>query len=291
MAEHVDFELDWASGADIGFKLGAINVSDIAAMGGTPTRAVATLQLGAQTSTVLIDDIVSGLIEAATRWDFGIVGGDIGRGSDLALTMTLLGEVEGQPILRSGARAGDAICVTGALGASRAGLMALQLGAVASETVHDEIESRSGANGLAVLAARQLRPIPRLAEGRALRAHATAMIDISDGFALDLERLCKASNTGCAVDSSAIPLHPELHHAAGVMERLPDPLELALTGGEDFELLFTVPPERIEEVQGVIDELGTEVSVVGKMTGEDRLIDDRALSEWSKHGWDHLRTQ
>lgn len=291
IAEHVDFELDWATGADIGFKLVAINVSDIAAMGGRPSRAVATVQLGETTSIELVDDIAAGMAEAATRWDLGIAGGDIGRGFDLALTLTLLGEIEGQPVLRSGARLGDSICVTGALGASSAGLLALQLGAVSLETVRSEIDTSSGADGLAVLAARQLRPTPRLEEGNALRNYATAMIDISDGFALDLERLCRASNAGCEVDSSAIPLHPELAHAEHKIEGSPDPLELALTGGEDLELLFTVTPDRLEDVHRALDELGTQVSVVGKITEGGRSIDGRPLDDWSKSGWDHLRTR
>src|SRR5688500_3295956 len=122
MAEHVDFELDWATGADVGFKLVAINVSDIAAMGGRPTRAVATVQLGEATDVSVVEEIAAGISEAAARWHVGVVGGDLGRGTDLALTMTLLGEIEGPPILRSGARPGDMVCATGSLGAAHAGL-------------------------------------------------------------------------------------------------------------------------------------------------------------------------
>jgi thiamine-monophosphate kinase len=291
MAEHVDFELEWATGEDVGFKLVAINVSDIAAMGGRPTNAVATIQLGDETELDLVEAIARGIAEAAGRWEISVVGGDIGRGTDLALTMTLLGAVDGRPVLRSAAHVGDTICVTGTLGAAHAGLLLLQLGAVDRDAVAAEIATASGADGLAVLAAAQLRPHPRTAEGRALRGYASAMIDISDGFAIDLERLCAASGVGCQIDSTALPIHPELQHAADKVERFPQPFECAVLGGEDFELLFTVPEGDMDRVVVVMDEIGTSVSVVGKISDGDCTMDGRPLQEWSHEAWDHLRIQ
>jgi thiamine-monophosphate kinase len=290
MTEHVDFNLAWATGADIGFKLVAINVSDIAAMGGRPTRAVATIQVRDGIDADVIEGIARGMAEAASRWDVWIVGGDIGRGSDLALTLTLLGDVDSTPVLRSGARPGDLVCVTGALGGAAAGLVALKEGAVARDAVRAEIETGSAADGLAVLAALQLRPTPRLAEGRALAVDATAMIDISDGLALDLRRLCVASEVGCDIYSAAIPLDPELDHARSMLD-LPDATALALIGGEDFELLFTIPEAKLHNVQTAMDEIGTGVSVIGKITDGAREIDERPLDEWSDKAWDHLRTR
>jgi thiamine-monophosphate kinase len=291
MSEHVDFELDWATGADVGYKLVAINVSDIAAMGGRPTRAVATVQLGDETEPDLIEDIAQGMADAARRWGLDIVGGDIGTGSDLGLTLTLLGELEGEPVLRSGAKAGDRILVTGSLGAAHAGLLLLQLGAVDPSAVRTEIGEGSGADGLAVLAATQLRPRPRAEEGPALAALATAMIDVSDGLAVDLERLCKASGVGCSVDSAAVPVHPDLAHAAGAVDNSPAPLECALAGGEDFELLFTASESSLDEVHHVLDDIGTSVSVIGEITSGACNIDRRPLDEWSRRAWDHLRNQ
>lgn len=291
MAEHVDFELDWAAGSDVGFKLVAINVSDIAAMGGRPTRAVATIQIGEETAPGLIDEIAAGMAEAATRWALHVVGGDIGSGTDLALTMTLLGETDGPPVLRSGAREGDAVMVTGSLGAAHAGLLLLQMGAVDPAAVKAELADRSGADALAVLAAAQLRPVPRVDEGPALAGTATAMIDVSDGLAVDLERLCRASGVGCDVDSAAVPVHPDLAHAATKVPELPSPLECALTGGEDFELLFTVAEEHVDRVHGMLDELGTSATVVGTVTTGDRTIDSRPIEEWSERAWDHLRSR
>lgn len=291
MTEHVDFELDWARGTDIGFKLVAINVSDIAAMAGRPVRAVATIHLGDDTDHDLVEEIAVGMAEAADLWGLGIVGGDIGRGAELSLSMTLLGDVEGQPVVRSGARVGDAVCVTGSLGAAHAGLLLLQVGSVDVANVHAEIAGRSGADGLAVLAARQLRPEPRLQEGIALGSRATAMIDISDGLALDLERLCVASDVGCEIDAASIPVHPELGYATDTLDGFPAPLECALAGGEDFELLFTIPEDRLDDAQDQLDEIGTGVSVIGTITQRGRTLDGRPLEEWSERGWDHLRTR
>lgn len=290
MAEHVDFELDWATGADVGFKLAAINVSDIAAMGGFPTRAVATVQLGEDTDTSLVEEIATGIAEAATRWSFHVVGGDIGSGSELTLTMTLLGQLDGPPVLRSGARPDDLVLVTGSLGAAHAGLLLLQLGVVDLDAVRAEIADASGADGLAALAARQLRPRPRLDEGRALAAFATSMIDISDGLAIDLLRLCRASGIGCEVIGASVPLHGDLQHAAAVVADFPAPIECALLGGEDFELLFTAPAEHLDAIHRALDDIGTSVSVIGKITaGSSCSIDDRELEELSLQAWDHLR--
>lgn len=291
MTEHVDFELDWARGTDIGFKLVAINVSDIAAMSGRPVRAVAMIHLGDDTDHDLVEEIAAGMAEAADLWGLGIVGGDIGRGAELSLSMTLLGDVEGPPVRRSGAGVGDAVCVTGALGAAHAGLLLLQVGSVDVANVHAEIASRSGADGLAVLAAQQLRPEPRLREGIALGSRATAMIDISDGLAIDLERLCVASDVGCDIDAASIPVHPELGYATKTFEGFPEPLECALAGGEDFELLFTIPEAGLDDAQDQLDEIGTGVSVIGTITERGRTLDGGPLDKWSERGWDHLRTR
>lgn len=290
ITEHVDFELDWARGSDIGHKLVAINVSDIAAMGGRPTRAVATIQLGDETEVALVDDIAQGMADAAAAWGLRIVGGDIGRASELSLTLTLLGDVD-EPVLRSGAKPDDLICVTGALGGAHAGLILLQTGSVDLDVVYAEIGTGSGADGRAVLAARQLRPQPRPAEGADLGPHVTAMIDVSDGLAIDLERLCDASGVGCEIDPSTIPLHPELDHGLDGLDRVPEPLECALVGGEDFELVFTVAERAIDAVHAVLDDIGTGVSVIGRITEGGRTIGERPLEDWSVSGWDHLRTR
>lgn len=259
-------------------------------MGGRPTRAVATIQLGDDTEAALVDDIAHGMAAAAEAWGLRIVGGDIGRTADLTLTLTLLGDVE-RAVLRSGARPDDLVGVTGALGAAHAGLLLLQTGMVDLDSTYAEIETGSGADGRAVLAARQLRPQPRPDEGAALGPLASAMIDVSDGLAPDLERLCEASGVGCDIDPGAIPLHPELEMGLDALERAPAPLECALLGGEDFELVFTVTEDGIDAVHAALDSIGTGVSVIGRITDRGRSIGDRPLEDWSRSGWDHLRTR
>jgi len=259
-------------------------------MGGRPTRAVATVQLGDETEVALVDEIAQGMADAASAWGLHIVGGDIGRAVELTLTLTLLGDVD-EPVLRSGARAGDLVCVTGALGAAHAGLLLLQAGAVDLDAAYAEIETGAGADGRAILAARQLRPHPRPAEGAALGPLATAMIDVSDGLAIDLGRLCIASGVGCEVDPGTIPLHPELDRGLEDLQHAPEPLECALLGGEDFELVFTMPEGSLDAMHAALDDIGTGVSVIGRITDEGRTIGDRPLDDWSRSGWDHLRTR
>jgi len=292
MTEHTDFELSWASGEDVGFKLVAVNVSDVAAMGATPTKGVATLNVFPELELGLLDDVVRGMATAAHRWGIDIVGGDISRATELSLSLTLLGELDGEPVRRSTARAGDAICVTGTLGGAAAGLTALRAGLVSREVVEAEIAQPSGADALAILAVRQLRPVARLEESRSIAKHgATAMIDISDGLAIDLNRLLEGSGLGCEVAASAIPIDPEI---APAMDRLPQPVEpakLALTGGEDFELLFTIDPDRIPALHESFDRAGATMSLIGRTTDGERNIDGEPLTTWMEGSWDHLRAR
>ncbi|MGH2757118.1 MAG: thiamine-phosphate kinase [Actinomycetota bacterium] len=291
MTEHVDFEFAWATGADVGYKLIAVNVSDVAAMGAIPSKAVATMTVVVDLELAVIDGITEGMKAAAGRWGVSIVGGDIGRGSEVSLSLALLGDLPGPPLLRSGARSGDAICVTGSLGGAAAGLLALRSGLVDRDALDAELEQPSGADALATLAARQLRPNARLEESRRIaESGATAMIDISDGLALDLNRLLTASGVGCEIAASAIPIDPEI---AAALDRLqgPEPARLALTGGEDFELLFTIEPDLVEDVQVAVDEVGTSVTLIGRTTEDGRKIDGEPLEMWMEDAWDHLRSR
>jgi thiamine-monophosphate kinase len=171
-------------------------------------------------------------------------------------------------VLRSGARPGDAICVTGALGGAAGGLIALREGLDAPG-----------------LTRRQLRPEARVEEGVGIaRAGATAMIDLSDGLAVDLVRVMEASGTGCEVDVDSIPVDEGLAALANAAA----PLELAILGGEDFELLFTMSEQALGTLRAAA--IGPEIAItrIGTVTdGEARLGGD-ALSEWKERGWDHL---
>lgn len=268
MVEGEDFDLAYCSGFDLGWKAVAVNVSDVAAMGGRPAHAVATLALPPSTPVALADGIGRGLAAAARRWDVAVVGGDVSAAPLVTLGVALLGEpAEWGPVRRDGARPGDALCVTGSVGGSWGGLELLRLG----------LGDRSPA-----LVRRHLRPEARLDEGRALAGSgATAMIDLSDGFAVDLVRLMRASGTGCRVDPGAIPVDPALGVLVDLgIVREDQLLRGAILGGEDFELLAAVSHGAAAP--------GT---VVGEVTpGPSLEIGGRDLEELGRsEGWDHLR--
>ena len=270
MVESVDFDLGYFSGVDLGFKAVAINVSDIAAMGGAPAEALATLCLPPRATIGFVQDVAEGIAQAADRWRVRPVGGDISSASSVTLGIALLGSVQ-QPHLRSGAAPGDAICVTGCLGGARGGLELLRRDPAASGSLVD----------------RHRRPQARLAEADALAPfRVTAMIDVSDGCLVDLARLMRASRVGCSVDPAAIPTDPALGEATGL-----DPMEAALFGGEDFELLFTLPEDRVQPAADAVGATGTSVTRIGTVTDGERLLGGVRLEEMEERSWDHLRNR
>ncbi len=271
LVEGVDFDLTYATGADIAWKSLATNVSDIAAMCGAPSHAVTSLSLPGTTSITFFDGFLDGLIYTADRWNVALVGGDISGADRVSVSIAVIGTSYGsQPVLRSGARPGHDIYVTGALGGAAGGLMCLR-------------EGRTG-EASAPLISRQLRPEPRVAEAEYLAAFApTSMIDLSDGLARDLDRLMSASGVGCMIDPSLIPVDPGLL-AVG----LADPFDMALTGGEDFELLFTLDPATATRDIDLTAPSGVHLTKIGTVTEGERLVGDQPLHRWRDHSWDHL---
>jgi thiamine-monophosphate kinase len=261
IVEDVDFRLDTFGPSDIGWKAMAINVSDIAAMGATPLYALATISLHGDSPVELFEGVADGLFEAAETYGVYVIGGDISRARELSVGVTLIGIPGDRPVTRDGAKPGDAICVTGELGGAAGGLIALDRQIDAPELIE-----------------RQRRPRARVQEGRhAANAGATAMIDLSDGLAMDLGHVVRASGVGCEVDLGAVPVD---RHLGSVDE---DPIELAITGGEDFELLFTIPDATAVE--------GIDAFQIGVVTDGEARIGERPLSEWRERSWDHLRNR
>ena len=259
IVEGVDFRLDTFGPADIGWKALAINVSDIAAMGATPLHALATVSLRSDVPVALFEGVADGLFEAAENYGVYVIGGDISEATELTVGVTLLGIPGPKTVARDGAKPGDAICVTGSLGGAAGGLIALERQIDAPELIE-----------------RQRRPKARVEEGRhAALAGATAMIDLSDGLAMDLGHVLRASGVGCEVDVDSIPVMDGLA-AVGV-----DPIELAVTGGEDFELLFTVPDATAVD--------GIDVTQIGVVTDGPATIGGAPLDDWRARSWDHLR--
>lgn len=275
LVESVDFERRYCSGADLGWKAVAVNASDIAAMGGRPLHAVAALALGPEVELGYFDAVLEGLLDAAAHWRLTLAGGDLSRADGMMLSVTMTGMCAGAPVLRSGARPGDAICVSGTLGGSAGGLYVLTNDLPAEEH--------------SALVQRHLRPEARVEAGRLIAQHgASAMIDVSDGLALDLLRVMEASGTGCAVDGQSVPVDPDLYVLEGQPD-LPPALELALTGGEDYELLFTVPEERLDALERSVTATGTMVTRIGTVTDGAPELDGEPLADRKELGWDHLQ--
>ena len=229
LAEGVHFRTAWSPGFLLGRKALAVNLSDIAAMGGVPRACVMSAGFPARIPPGYARDVARGFADRARRHGVDLVGGDTGRARSLFLNVALLGAVEpGRAVRRSGARAGDGLYVTGALGASAAGLRLLGRG------VRAGAGRTRGAFAPALRA--HLDPEPRVVAGRllGLTGLAAAMIDLSDGLWHDLPRLCAASGTGAVVEEAAVPVSPAAHAVLGRAGAR----RAAIVGGEDYELLF-----------------------------------------------------
>ncbi|HEX2235172.1 MAG TPA: thiamine-phosphate kinase [Actinomycetota bacterium] len=277
VVEGIDFRLEWSSPEDAGWKAVAASVSDIAAMGGRPQHAVASLALPAETPVALVDELLDGMLAAAARWGVSLVGGDLSGATELSLAIAAVGAAgQGGPVLRSAACPGDCLCVTGSLGGARAGLVALERGARSPDP---ETEAAR---------ARQLRPLARVDEGVALAAAgARAMIDISDGLVVDLGRLMAASGTGCDVDADAVPVDPAVEPVARRWAL--DALETALVGGEDYELLLTMEETLVDAAHTSLEAIGTPLTRIGVVTEGPARIGGRELASWREESWEHLR--
>lgn len=246
------FRLDWTDWRSLGFKALAVNLSDIAAMGATPVLATITLSLTGDERVGDLEDLYRGLADIGKPHGVVIAGGDIVRDRHgVSIGVTVIGEVDpAKIVLRRGARPGDLIAVTGSLGASAAGLRLL---------ANPELARRSATAGLLIGA--QLRPQPRIALGKLLAGWgATAAMDLSDGLVSDLPRLLGASEMDGQVDVDRLPVLPAIRALFPAEWEM-----LAMTGGEDYELLFTIPPDCVDVAQHEASESGATVTVIGKV--------------------------
>ena len=254
LVEGVHFRRDWSPARLLGRKALSVNLSDVAAMGGVPHHAIVSLCLPPSLPAAFVDGLYDGLLERAAETGVGLVGGNVSAiEGPVVVTLTVIGAAE-RPLLRSGARPGDRVLVSGQLGAAAEGLRLLAQGA----RLDDEgalsasgVWTESSAASLRHCLKAQLDPTPPLAFGRALGDQdlVRAAMDLSDGLSGDLAEMCRCSGVGARLDAAALPIDP---HAAGFERaRGGDALALALHGGEDYQLLLAVSPEAIDAVRDV----------------------------------------
>ena len=256
LVEGVDFRLDWTSPELLGHKALAVSLSDVAAMGGKPKWSLTSIGVPETLwNSDFIDRFYKGWHALADGYGVVLIGGDVSRSPDKFVVDSVVGGQvpRGKAILRSGARPGDAIFVTDSLGGAAGGLQLLEKG----------IQYVDASDWQQRLIERQLVPLPRVAEGGMLleKGIVNSMIDLSDGLSSDLHHICEASGVGAEIEAAAIPVDDDLKQFTSSSR---EQLDFALHGGEDFELLFTVPEEKISELElGGFSRIGSVTANVG----------------------------
>ncbi len=283
LVEGIHFDLGFSSFADVGYKALAVNVSDVAAMGGTPRLALLSLILPERLTVAEIDALLDGFAEMAAEAGVTLAGGNIARSpGPLILDVTAVGDVRERRVLtRSGGRPGDALYVTGSIGAAAAGLGWLRRHRGAPQAEPEDI---------AALTARHRRPTPRTRIGAILGRTrcAKACMDLSDGLADAVTAIARASGTGAIVDAKAIPIPDAARRwfaAAGE-----DPVAAALAGGDDYELLFTVSPRRGGRLRTVTQQArGVPITRIGELTAAPAiLLETDGVSQPLPSGFTHF---
>jgi thiamine-monophosphate kinase len=276
LVERVHFDLSFTGPYELGRKSIAVNLSDIAAMGGIPRFALLSLAIPPFLTLDFLDIFIDGFLSRARQHGITLIGGDTcSSRSGFVISVTLVGEQQPVRIVRRvGARPGDRVYVTGTVGDSALGLELLRKG------------ERSG-----TAITRHLDPSPRNEAGVALaeRGLATAMIDVSDGLVADLGHILKQSGCGATVFLDRLPLSPEYLHRIG--DVADDCFSLALSGGEDYELLFTSPAIRQEEISDLSAALGIPLTAIGEITtasGLALIAPDGAPYTPTSRGFDHF---
>ena len=276
MVEDVHFRIETTSYRDLGWKALAINLSDIAAMGGVPRYALVSLGLSPEMEGESVVEMYRGMKEIGEEFGCQVIGGDTVGAPCMMINVTLIGEAigSGEFLRRDGARAGDLIAVTGWLGSSGAGFRVLNGDTDVSGDVRERLEAAHN------------RPIPRVGEGQALlKAGVRAAMDLSDGLMSDLPKMCAKSGVEARVSIGKLPVSGDVREAFG-----PEAVTLALTAGEDYELLVAGSRGVLERAS---EQIAIPLTIIGEMVdgqaGEVTLLDDDGLAvESPKSGWEHF---
>ncbi len=282
MVEGVHFSLEYSTFRQVGWKSLAVNLSDVAAMGGRPSHALVSLAVSPRLRPSELLELYEGLREAAGIHGVNIVGGDtVSSPGSLVLNVSLLGEVEaGKAVYRSGARPGDGLYVTGSLGAPAAGLYLFQNPDLSCSPEAAEYCRRA-----------HTTPQPRVEAGNFLACcGVSSMDDISDGLAREAHEICSAGGVGCLLRSGDVPIDPRVRAVADMAGV--DPLDWALFGGEDLELLFTAGPETVEKIKKEAPGEGIKIYNVGEITASVGVFLEEPTGEvrpLKRGGYDHFR--
>ena len=261
LVEDIDFRLDWSKPEFVGHKALAVSLSDVAAMGAKPVWSMVSIGVPEKIwKTDFVDEFYEGYLNLANKFGVELIGGDVSKTPDkIVIDSIAAGEVKkNKAVLRSGAKAGDLIFVTGEVGGATAALKLLEKG------------ERFGNSVFNNLLLRQLAPNPQTEIGRIIgeKALATTMIDLSDGLSSDLTHICEASKVGAKIFVEKIPVESKILDFEFETE---DEISFVLNGGEDFELLFTVRPKIIFQLQNELK--NRQISHIGEITANAEIIE------------------
>jgi thiamine-monophosphate kinase len=275
LVQDVHFDLGIISWEELGWKALAVNLSDIAAMGGIPKYALLALALPAHLEVEDVSKFIDSTIRTATQFGVVLVGGNIAVAPNVVITVTIIGSAKSAAmLLRSTASPGERIAVTGYIGSSAAGLEMLK-----GKTIsHPEASN--------LLRRAHFMPMPRVQEGQILIEQGVkTAIDISDGLIADLDHICQSSKVGAKIEVQQLPVHPL------VMANFPNYQELALYGGEDYELLFAADEATIARAKQAMN---CPVTIIGNITEAKSptrvtVVDSKGnIIPYKKKGWEHF---
>lgn len=288
LIEGIHFDLTYMPYRHLGYKAAVVNISDIAAMNGIPTQMTVSIAVSSRFSAEALDELYEGIGLACKKYKVDLVGGDTSSSvTGLLISVTIIGESKkGEEVYRSGAHPGDLLCVTGDLGSAYMGLLLLER---EKKVFQVNPAMQPEFTGFDYQIGRQLRPEARTDVRNLLigiGCKPTAMIDISDGLASEILHICKQSNVGCKLFEEKIPIDPQTREMAIDFNIIPT--VAALSGGEDYELLFTIPQadyEKVKEISGI--------SIIGHITPADQgrwmITSDGQTVSLTAQGWDGMQ--
>ncbi|MFH2028292.1 MAG: thiamine-phosphate kinase, partial [Nanoarchaeota archaeon] len=265
LVEGDHFSLDYFTPEQIGMKAIEINVSDVGSMGGQPKYALVSLALKKEMDVEFVEKLYKGMRDAASKYGVEIIGGNLTHADQIMIDIDLIGFVKKENLcLRSHAKPGDFILVSGDLGGSTAGLNLFRDKVIGHESVKKK----------------HLEPKAKLGKVKQFLRCINAMMDISDGLASEIAHICEQSKVGAVIYADNIPIKDEVREAAEAVGK--NPLDYALYGGEDFELVFTVSEKNLKKVKGFL---------VGEITKEKgvKIYQNGKFSRLEKHGYDHFK--